>query len=127
MPRSRAIFIVALFAVCLVIAVAAYQLGRHRGHRDVYRTQAILAFGHYKYYAYIADYLEKRCYDAALAVATGLRDEQISLFADNLRRTGDDPGVLAYVRFQDPEFLKSVQSGHTQEMKPFTTTCRTNP
>lgn len=124
MARVKAIVIVSFFALSLALAGATYQLGRYRGHRDVYRTQAILAFGHYKFYGYIADYPQKKCYEAALAEATGQRDAEIFLFAENLRMTGNDPDVLAYVRFRDPELLKSVLSGHTTEMRPFSTTCR---
>jgi hypothetical protein len=52
----------------------------------VYYTQAMLAFGHHKVYGSIADYLEKKCYDAALTEAKYVRDEQVVLLADNLRR-----------------------------------------
>ena len=127
MPRSKAIVIVAFVALSLVFAGAAYQLGRYRGHRDVYRTQAILAFAHYRFYGYIADYLQKKCYEAALAEATGKRDEQIVLFAENLRSSGNDPGVLAYVRLRDPELLKSVLSGPTPAFRSFSTTCNPAP
>jgi hypothetical protein len=127
MLRSKTVVVVALIALSLMLTGGAYQLGLHRGRRGVYRTQAILAFAHYKFYGIIADYLEKKCYDAALAEAKGLRDEQAFLFADNLRDTGNDPHVMAYVRFQDPEFLKSVLAGHTPKMRPFSTTCSPVP
>jgi|ERR1700733_8984727 len=127
MPRRKAIVVAAIGALSLVLIGAAYQLGRYRGRHAVYRTQAILAFGHYTFYRSIADNLKKKCYDAALAEARGLRDEQIVLFADNLRSTGNDPGVLAYIRLRDPELLRSVLSGHTPELKPFSTDCRPAP
>jgi len=123
MARSKAIVIISSVALSLVLAGAAYRLGRYLGHRDVYRTQAVLAFGNYKLYGIIADYLQKKCYEAALAEAAAERDAQIVYFADSLRKTGNDPGVLSYVRFRDPEFLKSVLSGHTGELRSISTTC----
>ena len=127
MQRSESVVVIALVTLSLVLAGAAYQLGRSRGHRDVYRTQAILAFAHYRFYASIADDLEKMCYEVALAEAKGHRDEQIVLFADNLRKTGNDPGLLAYFRLREPALLKSVLSGHTPELRSFSTTCGPAP
>lgn len=127
MPRSKAVAIAIILTLSIVLLVTAYQLGQYRGRHAVYRTQAILAFGHYKLYSSIVDDLEKKCFAAALAEAKGFRDEQVVLFADNLRSTGNDPGVLAYVRSRDPELLKSVLSGHTPQSRPFSTDCSPPP
>jgi hypothetical protein len=95
----------------------------HHDTGRVYYTQAMLAFGHYKFYGRIADYLGKKCYDAALTDAQHMRDEQVVLLAENLRRAGNDPTLLAYIKLRDPELLKSVLAGHTPEQETYTTTC----
>jgi hypothetical protein len=52
-----------------------------------------------------------------------MRDLQVVLLAENLRATGNDPNLLAYIRPRDPELLKSVLAGHTPELQTYTTTC----
>jgi len=89
----------------------------------VYYTQAMLAFADYKDYGSIADYLEKKCYDAALTRAKQVRDAQVVLLAENLRATGNDPTLLEYIKLRDPELLKSVLAGHTPELRTETMTC----
>jgi hypothetical protein len=98
---------------------------RHLNHDDgdVYHTQVLLAFGHYKSYGSIAALLEKKCYDAALTEAKEKRNLQVVLLADNLRATGNDPTLLEYIKLRDPELLKSVLAGHTPELRTYTTTC----
>jgi hypothetical protein len=55
MLRSKTVVVVTLVALSLVLTrVGVYQLGLHRGRLGVYRTQAILAFGHHKTYGVIA-------------------------------------------------------------------------
>jgi hypothetical protein len=127
MSHSRFLLITVLVLGSLALLVGSYEMGRRTqlSHDDsgVYYTQAMLAFGHYKVYGSIADYLEKKCYDAALTLAQHMRDEQVVLLADNLRRTGNDPTLLEYIKLRDPELLKSVLAGHTPELRTETTTC----
>lgn len=122
-------FLVIFFVLLnLVLIAAAYRIGgrAHDTRHDasgLYYTQALLAFAHYKMYGKIATELEKKCYDAALKDAGEMKEEQIALLADNLRRTGNDARLLEYLKLRDPELLKSVLSGHTPGMQPYTTQC----
>ena len=132
MSRSRFLLVIGLVVVGLVLVAGAYEMGlrmRPLKHdtTGVAYTQAMLAFAHYKSYGYIADYLERKCYDAALTEAKEMRDAQVVLLADNLQQTRNDPSLLEYIRFRDPELLKSVLAGHVPELptpaKPLTLTC----
>ena len=127
MSRSRYLLVILLVLVALVLLVGSYEIGRRmqmsRDDSGVYYTQAMLAFVHHKVYGSIADHVEKKRYDAALAEAKQMRDEQVVLLSDNLRRTGNDPTLLEYIKFRDPELLKFVLAGHTPEPGPITTTC----
>jgi hypothetical protein len=131
MSPSRSILVVSLVLLNLVLVAGAYQIGRRvQKNRDdvgLYSTQAMLAFGHYKLYGIITGYLEKKCYDAALTEARDMRNGMIVIFADNLRRTGNDPDLLEYVRLRDADLLKSVLAGHTPDLptpsRPITTSC----
>lgn len=120
MHARRSLLVAVLVLLNLMLIVAAYQTGRrvqkHRHEDSLYYTQASLAFGHYKSYGFIADYLEKKCYGAATSEANEMRDLQVVLLADNLRRTGNDPTLLAYIKFRDPELLKSALAGHLPEL-----------
>lgn len=125
----------------LTLAVGSYEVGRRMRHlsdvtleRELVKetakaadggayVQAMLAFGHYKTYARIADFLEKKCYDAALTEAKEMRNAQVVLLADNLPRTGNDPALVESIKLRDAELLKSVLAGHTPELRPYTTTC----
>lgn len=132
MSRSRFLLALLLPVAGLVLAVGSYEIGSHTRklkHDDsgVYVTQAMLAFAHYKTYGYIADYLERKCYDAALTMAKEQKYAQVVLLAENLQRTQNDPSLLEYIRFRDPELLKSVLAGRVPELptpeKPVTMTC----
>lgn len=113
MPRTHTLLLITLIVVSLIlIGTATYQLGLHHGRERVYRTQAILAFGHYTQDGWLIGLLEKKCYEDALAMAKLLRGNEASLFADNLRSAGNDPDVMTYVRRRDPELLSSALSGH---------------
>ena len=54
--------------------------------------------------------------NAALSEAKEMRDGQVVLLADNLRRTGNDPTLFEYIRFRDPELLGSILAGHMPEL-----------
>lgn len=122
MTRSRVAVVTALVVLGCLLGGAGYQLGRYRSRNGVYRTQALMAFANYVTYRDIAGYLEHKCYDPALAEAASMRDVQIVVLSDNLRRTGNSPGLLAYLRSRDPELLKSVLAGHIPKFRSFTTT-----
>ena len=128
MSRSRYMLVILLVLVGLLLSGGSYEIGRRmrplvRDGSGVYYVQASLAFGHYRSYGMITDFLEKKCYDDALTMAKFMRDGQVVILADNLRRTGNDPTLLGYIKFRDPELLKSVLAGHTPEPGPITTTC----
>jgi hypothetical protein len=132
MSRSRFLLVTLLVVVGLALVAGAYEMGLrtrplNRDPYGIYYVQASLAFAHYTSYGSIADYLERKCYDAALAEAKEMRDAQVVLLADNLQRTRNDPSLLEYIRFRDPELLKSVLAGHVPELptpaKPLTVTC----
>ena len=105
--------------------VGSYEIGRRMSHEDtgIYRIQAKLAFSHYKSYGEIADFLERKCYEDALKVAKGMSVLQLEILADNIRRTGNDPTLLEYIKQRDPGALKAALAGQTPEMQPYTTTC----
>lgn len=129
MRRSRFLLFILLVVVGLVLVAGSYEMGlrmRPLKHdiTGVAYTKAVLAFAHYQRYGDIADYLEKKCYEDALSVAKFMRDTQIVIVADNLRRTGNDPTLLEYIKFRDPELLKSVLAGNAPEPQPVWTTCR---
>jgi hypothetical protein len=127
MSRARFLLVAGLVLSSLVLLVGSYEIGRrtqlHHDDGGVYYTQAVLALGHHNFYGSIADYLEKKCYDAALTQAKQLRDTQVVLLADNLRATGNDPTLLEYIKVRDPELLKSVLAGHKPELRTETWTC----
>jgi hypothetical protein len=124
MNRSRLLLIVPLVVVLALVAAGAYETGRRmRPHSRIYEIQASLAFGHYKNYRIVADLLEQKCYDDALSFATYMRDLEKYVVAENLRRTGNDPTLLEYIRFRDAELLKSVLAGHAPAPQPITTRC----
>jgi len=128
MSVSRWFLVISLVLLSLVSAAAAVS-NRAAGSEEppddggVYYTQAMLAFGHYTRYGTIATELEKKCYDAALTEAREMRNSQVVILADSLRRTGNDPSLLEYIKLRDANLLKSVLSGHTPEVRPYTTTC----
>src|SRR5215469_9471505 len=135
MRPPRWLLVVTLVLLNLVLIAAAYQVGRRvqKAHHDrsIYYVQASLAFAHYRSYGYIADYLERKCSDAALSEAREMRDGQVGFLADNLRLTGNEPPLLEYIRFRDPELLGSVLAGHMPELPspeyPLTLICPEPP
>ena len=77
----------------LILMFVAFEVGRRTGRTGndqdegiVFHTQAILAFAHYSSYERIRSFLERKCYDAASTDATQMRNLQIKLLADNLKR-----------------------------------------
>ena len=59
----------------------------------------------------------------ALTEIRGLKNLQITLVSDNLRRTGNDPELLEYIKVRDPKVLETVMAGRVPELTPYTTTC----
>ena len=127
MRRPRIALVVALIVLACALTAGGYQLGRYRSRNAVYRTQAILAFANYANYRDISGFLENKCYDNAFSFATAMRDAQIRLLSDNLRKTGNAPDLLAYFRSRDPELMKSVLSGHVPKYRSVTTNCAPVP
>jgi hypothetical protein len=127
MSSSRLVLVISLVLISLVFVAAAYQIGRRvqmsSDDRGFFNAQATLAFGHYRMYGTIATELEKKCYDAALTEARQMRNSQIVILADSLRRTGNDAKLLEYIRLRDADLLKSVLAGHTPELRTYMTTC----
>ena len=113
-----------LILVGVGLVAGSYEMGRRmRPHSRIYEIQASLAFAHYKEYRFVAGLLEQKCYDDALTFATYMRDLQKYILADNLRRTGNDPALLEYIRFRDPQLLKSVLAGQAPAPQAITTQC----
>jgi hypothetical protein len=128
MSRSKLYLITSLVLLNLALVAAAYYIGRRTHERsDRARngsyTQAILAFTHYRMYSQIATELEKKCYEAALTNASEMKKLQISLLAEHLRRTGNNPDLVEYLKLRDPELLQSVLAGHIPEPQSYTTHC----
>ncbi len=130
MVRAKLILGLLILSGFVVVAVAAFKVGQWadkstdgQGQDVVFHTQAVLAFAHYTSYERIRDLLERKCYDAALTVATQMRNLQINLLSDNLKKTGSNPELQEYVRFRNPQLLKEVMEGHVPELESYTTTC----
>lgn len=83
----------------------------------------MLAFGHHAFYENIESFLTQKCYDAALTEARELKNLQLTLLAENLRASSNDPKLVAYIKLRDPKLLETVQAGRLPELKPYTTTC----
>lgn len=83
----------------------------------------MLAFAQYKGYERIESLLLRKCYDAALAETQHLKNGQLSLIADNFRRAGNDPDIVAQIKERDPKLMELVLAGRIPELKPLTTTC----
>lgn len=123
---SRLVLVLSLVLLSLGLLAVAYESGQRMHHRDdsrVYYTQAMLAFGHYKNYGTIAAELEWKCYNDALTNAKEMKKLQIVLLSENLRKTGNDPSLLDYIKLRDADLLKSVLAGHVPELEPYGTNC----
>jgi hypothetical protein len=132
MKRSRFLLVSLLVVVVLMLVAVSFEIGQrvrplNRDDRSVAYsvayTKAMLAVTHYRYYGYIAEYLEKKCYDDALTMAKEQRNLQMDLLAKNLGRTGNDPSLLQYIKLREPELLTHVLAGHIPEVRTYTTKC----
>jgi hypothetical protein len=123
MFRSRFVIVTVLGILFFGLLVAAYRFGQSHMQERVHSTKAMLAFAHYTTYSIITNYMEKKCYEAALTEAREMRNFQVRLLADNLREAGKDPALLAYIKLRDPQLLTLVLSGQIPEEHSFTMTC----
>ena len=127
MSRLKIIWVTLGIAASLVLAYASYRYGVQAQwsaeDRNIAAVQGSLAFTHYKMYEEIESYLTRQCYEAALTVAREFKSHQVVLLYDHLRESGNDPELVEYVRFRDPELLENVLAGRVPEVKPFETTC----
>ena len=110
-----------------MVAWASYRYGAWSEYRDdkfnIAYVQTTLAFAHYDGYQQIESLLLRKCYEAALTQAQGLKNEQLVLMHENLRATGDDPDLVEYLKVRDPKVLEALLAGRVPELKPWTTTC----
>ena len=127
MAPLRLAWVVPLVVVAFVIGAVSFLYGarteRGNDNRSLASVQAMLAFNHYKTYERIESLLLSKCYNAALIEVGGLKNEQLFLASENMRRTNGDPELVEYIKLRDPKVLDAVLSGAVSEPKPFTTTC----
>ena len=107
MVRAKFVWSVLIAVAAIVVVAVSYWYGayaqRRAEDRNLADAQATLAFGHYKSYEGIESLLLRECYEAALTEIRGLKNLQITLVSDNLRRTGNDPELLEYIKVRDPK------------------------
>ena len=123
-----AVKIIALIVVVAIVSAGmgfwyAVHIERSDEKRSLAYTQALLAFGHYKFYERIESLLAQTCYPAALTEARELKHLQLWLVSDNLQVSGNDHELLEYIRIRDPKVLETISAGRVSEPKPYTTTC----
>ena len=127
MNRPKVKTVASIVAVAIASAAISFWYGVHSEQTDQSRslayTQALLAFGHHKFYERIESLLARKCYEAALTEARELKNLQITLVSENLRANDNDPELMEYVRTRDPKLLEAVVAGRVPELKPYTTTC----
>jgi hypothetical protein len=124
MFQSRFVIVTVLCILFLGSLVAEYEYLQSQRRGELHYWQAVLAVTHHDTYGIIADYIEHECYDAALAEARSMRDAQVRLLADHLRKASKKSELLKYVKLHDPQLLNSVLSGKIPELNSFTTRCR---
>ena len=116
-----------IIGVVLASAFASYRYGISEAqnaeiHSRAY-IQTTLAFAQYKAHERIESLLVRKCYDAAVAETRQLRNEQLYLVADHLRRSGNDADLVAYMKDRDPKLTEIALKGQIPELKPLATTC----
>lgn len=127
MSRSRFIWVVSTALAGIGLALVSYRYGLHAQQRvessAVAYGQATLALANYKFYERLESLLLSKCYEAALTDARELKNLQLFLLSENLRRTGNHPELVEYIKLRDPKVLETVLAGSVPEPKPYTTTC----
>jgi hypothetical protein len=127
MGRLKFVWAVSILLVAGIVALLAFRYGAHVQRTEENRssafTQAMLAFGHYKFYERIEWLLELKCYEPALTEARELKNLQVVLVSENLRRSENDPELMEYIKIRDPKFLETVVAGRLPQLRTYTTTC----
>ena len=127
MPKSRVTRIFSFTVAAVTLAIMSYWYGaylqRRTEARDLAYVQATLALAHVKSYENLESLLLRKCYDAALTVASGLKTEQVYLLYENFRDTGQDATLAEYIKGRDPGLLNAVLVGQVPAPKPYTVTC----
>ena len=127
MVPLKLVWTISIVVAAVVVALVSFRYGVHAArteeNRSLASTQAMLAFGHHKFYEQIESLLVRKCYEAALTEARELKNLQITLVSENLRANDNDPELMEYVRTRDPKLLEAVVAGRVPELKPYTTTC----
>lgn len=124
---SRILIAGVIFVIVVALGFASYTYGlreaQNAERHSISYIQTMLAFAQYKGYERIESLLLRKCYDAALAETQHLKNGQLSLIADNFRRAGNDPDIVAQIKERDPKLMELVLAGRIPELKPLTTTC----
>ena len=113
--------------VIVVAAGLSYWFGLRAGqeveNQNLASTQAMLALGHYRSYQRLESLLVRKCHEAALTEATQLKNLQVSLLASNLRASGNDSELVAYIKTREPQLLDEISVGRVPELRSYSTTC----
>jgi hypothetical protein len=127
MGRLKVAWVISLVLAALLIAAVSFLYGRHiqptEENRSLASAQAMLAFGHYKFYNRIESLIARKCYEPALTEARELKNLQLTLLSENLRASGNDPELMEYIKVRDPKLLEIVLVGRVPELRTYTTTC----
>ena len=127
MDRSKLIWPLVVAVAATAAAIGSYLYATHRQqaieNQNLAHTQAMLAVGHHKTYERLEALLERKCFEAALVEARGLKNLQVVLVSENLRATNNDPELLAYIQTRDPKLYGVISSGRLPELKTYSTTC----
>jgi len=116
-----------ILVVVAALGFALYRYGLREAQnaesQNLAYNQTMLAFAQYKAHERIESLMLRKCYDAALAETQQLKNEQLSLIADNFRRAGNPADIVAHIKERDAKLMELVLAGRIPELKPLTTTC----
>ena len=125
MTRSKSIWLLWSIVGGMVIEFASHgdEEQRKRERHTLAHAQAMVAFAHYKTLERIEFLLAHKCYDAALTEARGHKNAELVLLSENLAATGNDPGLMEYIKVRDPKVVQVILSRRLPDLRPFTTEC----
>ena len=98
MIRSTLFWVILIILTAFAAAAVALRYGvpaqRTEDNRSLASAQAMLAFGHYKFYERLESMLVQKCYEAALTETRELKKLQLALVSRNLRASDNEPGLV---------------------------------